>query len=922
MTERLSRHAALHPKQMLAIWAVIFVLSIASIALLLPSAITTDATVTNDPESQQGYDAIFRHMPPSGDNVNEVVLVRAPGTNITTDRQTQIDIQQLVATLQETGRTAQVRSYLDDRDPGLLSPDKDAAVIAIGMGPDAEDGIKDVIAVVEQADKGPLEVTITGEFTADNDFLTLSNKDLKEGELFFGLPAALIVLLLVFGAVVAGLIPVLLAIVAIIVALALVAIVGQVWEVSFFVVNMLTGMGLALGVDYALFIVSRFREERAVGVEKVEAVTATGRTASRAVLFSGTAFVIAMTGMLLVPDTILRSLAAGAILVGLTAVAAATTLLPAVLSLLGDRVDGLRLPFVGRGSGEARFWGAVVVRVQRRPLAYLLASTAFLILLALPALELRTGSAGVRTIPDGYASKDGFNALERELGVGTVDSAQIVVVGDVAAPPVRRGIDRLRAELAADTAFRNPSLETAPDGQLAVVEALVAGDSRDERSVQAIERLRSELVPRALDGTGVTVYVTGETAEIVDYRELMQHWLPIVFAFVLGFSFILLTVAFRSIVVPAKAIALNLLSVGAAYGLIVLVFQEGVGNELFGFPQVDAIEAWLPLFLFSVLFGLSMDYHVFLLSRIRERYTQTGDTSEAVAFGVRTTARLITGAALIIIVVFAGFATGELVMFQQMGFGVAVALLLDATVIRSVLVPAAMELLGERNWYLPRWLAWLPHYEVEARGGRLQWRRTRRSGGRSRRPDPPGGNGRRRRRSPPRPRPGCAPRSAPRRAARRSGRSPRRGRARACPSARAPPARPCARAGRDDRVEIGTRLGEGEDALPSTRARATARCRPRRPRRSSAAPPRSGRAGRGRCSVPSRRTQSRKRSHSSEGGRPPPMPVFMITSRPIRSGRSTASRRPIGPPQSWTTTVASRRSSSSASRSIERTWKS
>ena len=361
MTERLARHAALHPKRMLALWGAIFVLSIGAIAVLLPSALTTDATVTNDPESQQGYAAMFRHLPRSDEFVNEVVLVRAPGKDVTTDRQAQLQIEQLAAALQATGRTAQVGSYFDEEDPGLLSPDKDAVVITIGMGPDAEDGIKDVIDVVEQADQGPLEATITGEFTADDDFLTLSNKDLKEGELFFGLPAALIVLLLVFGAVVAGLIPVLLAIVAIIVALALVAIVGQVWEVSFFVVNMLTGMGLALGVDYALFIVSRFREERAGGVEKVEAIGATGRTASRAVLFSGTAFVIAMTGMLLVPDTILRSLAAGAILVGFTAVAAATTLLPAVLSLLGDRVDSLRLPLVGRGSGEGRFWGAVVV---------------------------------------------------------------------------------------------------------------------------------------------------------------------------------------------------------------------------------------------------------------------------------------------------------------------------------------------------------------------------------------------------------------------------------------------------------------------------------------------------------------------------------------------------------------------------------
>ena len=707
VTERLARHAALHPKRMLAIWGGIFVLSVVAIALLLPSSITTDAAVTNNPESDQGYDAIFRHLPPSEDFVNEVVLARAPGKDVTSDRAARLEIERLAAALEATGRTMHVFSYYDDETSGLLSPDKDAVAIAIGMGPDGEDGIKDVIDVVRQADAGPLEVTITGEFTADEDFLSLSNKDLKEGELFFGLPAALIVLLLVFGAVVASLIPILLAIVAIVFALALVAVVGQAWEVSFFVVNMLTGMGLALGVDYALFIVSRFREERSRGVEKIEAIAATGRSASRAVLFSGTAFVIALTGMLLVPDTILRSLAAGAILVGLTAVAAAVTLLPAILSLLGDRVDALRLPFVGRGAGEGRFWGAVVTRVQRRPLASLVVSVTLLIVLALPALDLRTGSAGVRTIPDGYASKDGFEALEREFGVGTVDSVQVAVEGELDAS-TRDGVERLAALIEADPGFRNPEVTEAPDGRLALVEAQVRGDSRDESAVRAVERVRAELVPRALPGETVDVYVTGETAEILDYRELMEGWLPIVFLFVLGFSFVLLTVAFRSIVVSAKAILLNLLSVGAAYGLIVLVFQKGVGNELLGFPQVDAIEAWLPLFLFSVLFGLSMDYHVFLLSRVRERYTQTGDSSEAVAFGVRTTARLITGAALIIIVVFTGFATGDLVMFQQMGFGVAVALLLDATVIRSVLVPAAMELLGHWNWYLPRWLRMAP----------------------------------------------------------------------------------------------------------------------------------------------------------------------------------------------------------------------
>jgi RND superfamily putative drug exporter len=714
MTERLARYAALHAKRMLAIWGAILVLSIAVIAVLLPSAITTDSHVTNDPESEQGYAALGRHARPSEDFVNEVVLFRAPGKDVRTDLEVRGEVEKLAAALEATGRTYRVTTPYSSHDASFFSRDHDSAVLTIAMGPGADDGIKDVIHVVEEADRGPYEVAITGEFTADYDLLRLSNKDLKEGELFFGLPAALIVLLLVFGAVVASFVPLLLAIVAIIFALALVAIVGQVWEVSFFVVNMLSGMGLALGVDYALFIVSRFREERARGVEKLDAIAATGRSASRAVLFSGTAFVIALSGMLLVPDTILRSLALGAVLVGITAVVAATTLLPAVLALLGDRVDALRLPFVGGGgAGEGRFWAWVVSRVQRRPLACLLVSTALLVALALPALDLRTGSAGERTIPDGYPSKDGFNAFEREFGVGTVDSAQIVVEGKVDTA-TRNGVDRLVQLVAADRSFRAPEVSTSPDGNLALVEAQVRGDSRDEAAVQAVERLRAKLVPKAMAGSAANVYVTGETAEIVDYREMMKSWLPIVFLFVLGFSFVLLTIAFRSVVVPAKAIVLNLLSVGAAYGLIVLVFQKGVGNELFGFPQVEAIEAWLPLFLFSVLFGLSMDYHVFLLSRIREHYTQTGNSSEAVSFGVRTTARLITGAALIIIVVFAGFATGELVMFQQMGFGVAVALLLDATLIRSVLVPAAMELLGDRNWWLPGWLGWLPHFEVES----------------------------------------------------------------------------------------------------------------------------------------------------------------------------------------------------------------
>ena len=279
--------------------------------------------------------------------------------------------------------------------------------------------------------------------------------------------------------------------------------------------------------------------------------------------------------------------------------------------------------------------------------------------------------------------------------------------------PVRAGIARLRRALAADPAFGRSDLRIAPAGDVAAIGVEVGGDKTGPQALAAVRHLRSQDIPHAFAGTGARVYVGGDTADNVDFIDSMNSWLPIVFAFVLGLSFALLTVVFRSIVIAATSIALNLLSVGAAYGLVILVFHHGIGNGLLGFQRVQAIEAWVPLFLFSVLFGLSMDYQVFLLSRIKERYDRTGSTTDALTHGVSSTARLITGAALIIVAVFIGFAMGDLVMFQQMGFGVAVALLIDATIIRSVLLPAAMRLLGKWNWYLPGWLQWLPRVEVE-----------------------------------------------------------------------------------------------------------------------------------------------------------------------------------------------------------------
>jgi RND superfamily putative drug exporter len=515
---------------------------------------------------------------------------------------------------------------------------------------------------------------------------------------------------------VAGLVPVLMALISIVVALGLTVLLGQAFELSIFTVNMLTGMGLALGIDYSLFVISRYREERAQNREQLAAIDVVSTTASRAVVFSGLAFVLAMFGMVLVPDTILRSLAAGAILVGIVSVLAAMSLLPALLGLIGDRVNALRLPLIGRSAQagtakEGRMWSTIVRGVMRRPALTATLSVSFLLALSIPVLSLDLGFAGVRATPDRLTTKQGFNALEQHFGVGTLDDVEVVVDGDLSSPAVRGAMVATGARLGAE-GFQRRDVELHPERRIAVLSALPAGDSRDERTYDAVRELRS-FVHDEFEGTGAQALVTGETAESLDYFALVRQWLPIVFVFVLGSSFILLMIAFRSIVVPAKAIVLNLLSVGAAYGLLVLVFQEGVGNELFGFQQVDAIEAWVPLFLFSVLFGLSMDYHVFLLSRIRERFLQTGDNDESVAFGVASTARLITGAALIIIAVFVGFARGDLVMFQQMGFGVAVSLLIDATLIRSVLLPASMKLLGDANWYLPSWLRWLPDLHVE-----------------------------------------------------------------------------------------------------------------------------------------------------------------------------------------------------------------
>jgi uncharacterized membrane protein YdfJ with MMPL/SSD domain len=715
MTERLARACSRRPWQVVGVWLVAVVASFVLVAMFL--TFEGEAEITRPTESKEAdriLDEGFPREAPGGEAVSEVVVVRADDGGVE-GAATRARVGALAEELRAAGAT-RVVTYREERR--LVSQDGDATVLLVALGNDGEDDVDGMVEAVERLDDEPgYTAAVTGGWTSDADEDAASLEDLKKGELFFGAPLALIVLLLVFGAVVAGLVPLLLAIVSIVVALALVGLLAQAYDLSVFTQNMLIGMGLALGIDYSLFTLSRYREERLEGRDQLDAIGTAGATAGRAVLFSGIAFVLAMLGLVLVPSTIFRSLAAGAILVGIVSVLAALTLLPAVLGLLGDRINSLRIPIFGRAADQAgregRFWGAIVRGVMRRPVLSLSLAAAFLLALAAPVLALDTGTSGAATLPDRFESKQGYLLLQEEFPGETTEPVEMAVAGDVQAPAVRAALTRLEQELARRPIFGEPTVETNEAGTVARVTVAIAGNPDGERAIEAVRDLRTEVVPQAFSGVEAQVYVGGDTAEELDYHDTVNYWLPLVLLFVLGLSFVLLTIAFRSIVVPATAIAMNLLSVAAAYGLLVLVFQEGIGNELLGLREADTIDAWVPLFLFAVLFGLSMDYQVFLLSRIRERYTQTGDTDAAISFGVGSTARLITGAALIIIAVFWGFAMGDTIAFQQMGFGVAVALLIDATIVRCVLVPAAMKLLGKHNWYLPSWLAWLPDMRVE-----------------------------------------------------------------------------------------------------------------------------------------------------------------------------------------------------------------
>jgi RND superfamily putative drug exporter len=721
-TESLARGAGSHPWRTIIVWVVALIAAGLLSSQLLGDALTIDTDFTNEPEAKRAATILEERLRGPNEGT-EFVVVTAEST--VSDPDYRAYVGELQSAIGELGpRVVQrVGSYLTKDGPvsetgrSTLLPVTLAAGDVSAAGENAKLLAERVRGI--EAPAG-FDVVIGGPATLENDYTRLAEEGLQQGETI-GLAVALVILLVVFGAVVAALIPLVVGVMAIAIALGAAALFGLAFDLPFFIANIITMIGLAVGIDYSLFIVSRFREERANGLDKLDAIARSGATASRAVLFSGLTVVVALASMLLLPNTIYRSIGLGAILVVLVAIAASLTLLPAVLAMMGDRVEGLRIRGwrKSRKQKHGRLWDRITSAVMRRPIISLVVAAGMLAAAALPYFSLNQGFSGVSTLPDEAESKQAFVILEREFSGGLGSPVEIVVDGDIT-PSVNSTIEDMQSALRADPSFGPSAVEVNDAGDLALLSVPLRGDIAANDALDAVRDLRNEIVPRVFEEVPVEVLVGGDTAYNLDYLEQTSFYTPIVFVFVLGLSFVLLTVAFRSLVIPLKAIAMNLLSVGTAYGLVVLFFQEGVGPDFFkeiaawlGFGQVEAIETGVPLFMFSILFGLSMDYHVFLLSRIRERFDVTGDNTESVAYGLRTTGALITGAAAIMVAVFGGFAAGSLVALQQMGFGLAVAVALDATIVRSVLVPATMRLLGDRNWYLPSWLEWLPEVNID-----------------------------------------------------------------------------------------------------------------------------------------------------------------------------------------------------------------
>jgi uncharacterized membrane protein YdfJ with MMPL/SSD domain len=643
------------------------------------------------------------------------------------------DDPQFAALIAETAATLAPQPNVTNlQDPmfkqgngGRVSHDGHSALITFdvkGDPNDAKDKVESILAAVAalDAEHGPaFTIREVGNASANFEIGKSFDRDFKNAERLT-LPLTLLILLGAFGALVAAAIPVVLAFSAVLASLGLFSLITHLSSGDYQSTSaVILLVGMAVGIDYSLFYLRREREERAAGEQPLPALLTAAATSGQAVLISGVTVLIAMAGMFIAGNKIFTGMAIGTMLVVLCAIIGSLTVLPAILAKLGDRVDKGRIPLIGRrkhAAGESRFWGFVLDRVLRRPVVAVALAGGLLVLAATPILHMHTKLPSFTDMPRGLAIVQTYKDLLVAFP-GAPSPANVVVhASSVYSTPVADAIAAMRRQAVATHEMFEPIVTLInKDGTTADIAIPIAGNGDNATSLAALATLRSTVLPSTL-GTvpGLSYAVTGETAGTHDFNERMKTRMPWVLAFVLGLAFVLLLATFRSVVIPLTAIALNLLSVGAAYGLLVLIFQGTWAEGLLNFSSNRSITSWLPMFLFVVLFGLSMDYHVFILSRIKELHDSGLSTEEAVARGIRRTAGTVTSAALIMVAVFSVFATLQIIQMKQLGIGLGLAVLIDATVIRGVLLPAAMKILGDRNWYMPRWLEWVPTLAPEA----------------------------------------------------------------------------------------------------------------------------------------------------------------------------------------------------------------
>jgi putative drug exporter of the RND superfamily len=740
LAARAGRWSAEHWKTACAVWLV-FVVAAIGIGRAVGTVKLKDSeqgTGETARAQQILQDAGFRSP------ASESVLVESRAGLTASAPAFRATVREVAAALAKVPEVQNLHSGL----PGQISKDRRAELVQFEVVGGFDKGDKHVqpvldrVAALQRAHPG-FTVSEFGIASANHELNKTIGKDFQKAERL-SIPITFLILLFAFGAFVAAGVPVLLAFTAVLGSIGLMELTSHLTHASDATQSVMLLMGMAVGVDYSLFYLKREREERSRGHKGHDGLFRAAATSGQAVLISGVTVLIAMAGMLFAGSKIFVSIGLGAMLVVFTALIGSLTVLPALLGKLGDRIErGIRqvlaagvlrllprkprwlvwlrdtltiLAWLKGNRQESRIWGFVLRRSTRRPLVSVVLSGAVLLLLALPLFRMHTKLLSFADLPRHLPIVKTYLAIQQEFP-GSPAPAHVVVRGaDVTTPQFRAAFASLERRALATGQVKQPiAVAVNPSHTVARIDMPLIGNGVDATSYHALNVLRHDVIPPVLATLPPDTQeaVTGDTAGSYDFNQTMKHRFPYVFAFVLGLAFLLLLLTFRSIVIPLKAILLNLLSVGSAYGILVWIFQDGHLQGPLGFHSNGGVVSWLPLFLFTVLFGLSMDYHVFILSRVKELVDQGVPTDEAVERGIRTTASTVTSAAMVMVAVFAIFAPLSTLDIKQMGVGLAVAVLLDATLIRGVLLPAAMKLLGDWNWYLPRWLEWLPRLNVE-----------------------------------------------------------------------------------------------------------------------------------------------------------------------------------------------------------------